>query len=96
MIDNIQPDAYELWGITQNKDEDGNHYEKRETVLSYKEDDAGKIDIHVSEVVPLYTADTIIAAIQNWQGEPDPSGDKEINEAAVKLAEKLKERLNQE
>lgn len=57
----IEADAYELWGVTQNKDEDGNHYENRETVLSYKPDDAGDIEMRISEATPLYRPIAIMA-----------------------------------
>lgn len=57
----IEPDAYELWGITENEDEEGNYYEARETVLSYKPDDAGDIEIQISEVTPLYRPIAIMA-----------------------------------
>ena len=53
----------------------------------------GQLSHYDIEWTPLYSVESIVEIIEDWQGTPDPSGDREVNEAAVKLAEELKERF---
>lgn len=78
----IEPDAYELRGITA---------EGREVILSYEEDDAGNIDMRIRGREPLYTTDTILIAIENLRDKGiDAQGNCE-NIARDRALRELKE-----
>lgn len=59
------------------------------TIVPYDWKDEALID----EETYYYSIESIKEIIEDWKGEPDPSGDRQVNKAAVKLAEELKERF---
>lgn len=60
MSDEFVPCAFLLHGVTENRDEDGNWFEKREMVLSWDKDDAGDIDMRISDAEPLFDVDALL------------------------------------
>ena len=58
------PNAYLLQGVVEEKDEDGEWYSNRELVLSFEPDDAGNINMDISDAAPLFELDQILYLIR--------------------------------
>jgi hypothetical protein len=56
----IEPDAYELRGITEHG---------RETILSYRDDDAGNIEMDIQKAKPLFSESKIQQTLESVLNE---------------------------
>lgn len=59
------PVAYQLQGVVEEKDEDGEWYSNREYVLSYEKDDAGDVNMRVSDAEPLFTPEQVLMIVDD-------------------------------
>jgi len=82
------PDAYELQGVVEGKDENGEWYSNREFVLSYDSDDAGDIDMRISKAEPLFTSSTILEHIARLR---DEAMDENKSDSVIGAYNKLEE-----